>query len=78
MCVCVQVLSARGCAVVLNGLDEEEVVSSAVELCRQQGAPSVHYHGANMAHHEQIKDLFSFIKAKCGRTPDILVNNAGC
>ena len=72
-----QVLSARGCALVLNGIDKDEVVSSAVEQCLQQGATSVQYHGANLSHPEQIEDLFGFIRAKCGKTPDILVNNAG-
>ena len=50
---------------------------SAMEQCRQQGAESVNFHECDMAQPAQIKDLFSFIKVKYGRTPDILVNNAG-
>ena len=61
----------------LNSLDEEGVVSAAIACCKEAGSPQVEHHGADMADRGQIKDLFSFIRGKFGRTPDILVNNAG-
>ena len=70
-------LSAGGCSVILNSVDARDVVSAAVKECRSMGAPKVEHHGADMARPEEIKDLFTFISDKCGRTPDILVNNAG-
>jgi len=52
-------------------------VDASIARCKGAGSPQVEHHGANMADRGQIKDLFSFIKDKFGRTPDIVVNNAG-
>jgi NAD(P)-dependent dehydrogenase (short-subunit alcohol dehydrogenase family) len=61
----------------LNGLDNEEMVTSALEACRKGGASKVMHHGADLSDPNQITQLFESVREHWGRTPDIVVNNAG-
>lgn len=72
-----QALSANGCDMMLNGLDGEEEVKVAVEVCQKGGASRVKHHGADLSDPRQIKQLFECVRESWGRPPDILVNNAG-
>ena len=70
-------MSNKGHEIVLNGFGSAETIATAMDECRQLGAPKVEHHGADLSKPNEIEDLFKFISERFGRSPDILVNNAG-
>ncbi len=69
-------LAAQGCAVMLNGLgDEEEINAIRDEIIDAHGVTAC-FHGADMTRPDEIADLVAEATRQLGQV-DILVNNAG-
>ena len=67
-------LGARGCAVMLNGLETPAAAESALDALRELGADA-HYHQADLADPHAVERLVAESVAAFGNV-DILVNNA--
>jgi 3-hydroxybutyrate dehydrogenase len=67
-------LGARGCAVMLNGLETPAAAESALDALRELGADA-HYHQADLADPYAVERLVAEAVAAFGNV-DILVNNA--
>ena len=71
-----EALAAAGCNVMLNGFgDAAQIENLRAELASTHGITAA-YHGADLSHPAQIRDLMARTKEQFG-TIDILVNNAG-
>jgi 3-hydroxybutyrate dehydrogenase len=67
-------LGARGCAVMLTGLEPPAAAESALDALRELGADA-HYHQADLADPHAVERLVAESVAAFGNV-DILVNNA--
>lgn len=67
-------LAARGCAVMLNGLEPPEAARPALEGLREGGADA-RYHQADLADPQAVEQLVHEASAAFGGV-DILINNA--
>lgn len=71
-----QALAAQGCAVMLNGLGDPEVIAQTRSSLEQEYGVAVGFHGANLTNPAEIDDLIDATVSQLGSL-DILMNNAG-
>jgi 3-hydroxybutyrate dehydrogenase len=69
-----QALASKGCAVMLNGFGDDEVIRSRVQQLRGLGVEA-DYHGADLSVPSQIEDMVAASERRFGAL-DIVVNNA--
>jgi NAD(P)-dependent dehydrogenase (short-subunit alcohol dehydrogenase family) len=71
-----EALAAKGFAIVINDICEEEQAREALEACTDAGAPTAIYCRADISAADRRKAMIETIKRELGRL-DVLVNNAG-
>lgn len=67
--------AARGCNVVLNGIEGHDVGAKLVNSLQEDFGIEAVFHGADVGNPHEIEDMFSVATKRFG-TVDILINNA--